>query len=135
MYLGSRLKELLAQKHMSQRDLMELVGWKQPNSVTNFMNNNPTAESLDKVASVLGVSVSFFFDEGERGAKGYFCGNVDNHNSFNRSEGVDKALALLEQSIKDKIESSQREARLSDRVIAELEARIASLEAQLAMKK
>ena len=135
MYLGSRLKELLAKKHMSQRDLMELVGWKQPNSVTNFMNNNPTAESLDKVASVLGVSVSYFFDEGERGAKGYFCGNVDNHNSFNRSEGVDKALALLEQSIKDKIESSQREARLSDRVIAELEARIACLEAQLAKKK
>ena len=135
MYLGSRLKELLAQKHMSQRDLMELVGWKQPNSVTNFMNNNPTAESLDKVASILGVSVSYFFDEGERGAKGYFCGNVDNHNSFNRSEGVDKALALLEQSIKDKIESSQREARLSDRVIAELEARIACLEAQLANKK
>ena len=135
MYLGSRLKELLAQKHMSQRDLMELVGWKQQNSVTNFMNNNPTAESLDKVASVLGVSVAYFFDEGERGTKGYFCGNVDNHNSFNRSEGVDKALALLEQSIKDKIESSQREARLSDRVIAELEARIASLEAQLAMKK
>lgn len=135
MYLGSRLKELLAKKQMSQRDLMEQMGWKQPNSVTNFMNNNPTAESLDKVASVLGVSVSYFFDEGERGAKGYFCGNVDNHNSFNRSEGVDKALALLEQSIKDKIESSQREARLSDRVIAELEARIACLEAQLAKKK
>ncbi len=135
MYLGSSLKELLAKKHMSQRDLMEQMGWKQPNSVTNFMNNNPTAESLDKVASVLGVSVSYFFDEGERGAKGYFCGNVDNHNSFNRSEGVDKALALLEQSIKDKIESSQREARLSDRVIAELEARIACLEAQLAKKK
>ena len=120
---------------MSQRDLMEQMGWKQPNSVTNFMNNNPTAASLDKVASVLGVSVSYFFDEGERGAKGYFCGNVDNHNSFNRSEGVDKALALLEQSIKDKIESSQRESRLADRLIAELEARVASLEAQLAMKK
>ena len=135
MYQGNRLKELLALKHMSQRDLMEQMGWKQPNSVTNFMNNNPTAESLDKVASVLGVSVSYFFDEGERGAKGYFCGNVDNHNSFNCSEGVDKALALLEQSIKDKIESSQREARLSERVIAELEARIACLEAQLAKKK
>ena len=64
MYQGNRLKELLAQKHMSQRDLMEQMGWKQPNSVTNFMNNNPTAESLDKVASVLGVSVSYFFDEG-----------------------------------------------------------------------
>ena len=135
MYLGSRLKELLAKKHMSQRDLMEQMGWKQPNSVTNFMNNNPPAARLDKVASALGVSVSHFVDAGERGAKGYFCGNVDNHNSFNRSEGVDKALALWEQSIKDKIESSQREARLSERVIAELEARIACLEAQLAKKK
>ena len=48
---------------------------------------------------------------------------------------MDKALSLLEQSIKDKIESSQREARLADRLIAELEARVASLEAQLAMKK
>ena len=64
MYQGNRLKELLALKHMSQRDLMEQMGWKQPNSVTNFMNNNPNAESLDKVASVLGVSVSYFFDEG-----------------------------------------------------------------------
>ena len=135
MYQGNRLKELLALKHMSQRDLMEQMGWKQPNSVTNFMNNNPTAESLDKVASVLGVSVSYFFDEGERGARGYFCGNMDNHNSFNQAEGVDKALSLLEQSIKDKIESSQREARLSDRLIAELEARVASKEAQLAKKK
>ena len=60
---------------------------------------------------------------------------MDNHNSFNQAEGVDKALSLLEQSIKDKIESSQREARLSDRLIAELEARVASLEAQLAIKK
>lgn len=135
MYQGNRLKELLALKHMSQRDLMELVGWKQQNSVTNFMNNNPTAESLDKVASVLGVSVSYFFDEGERGTRGYFCGNMDNHNSFNQAEGVDKALSLLEQSIKDKIESSQRESRLADRLIAELEARVASLEAQLAIKK
>ena len=49
---------------MSQRDLMELVGWKQQNSVTNFMNNNPTAESLGKVSPVLGGSVSYFFDEG-----------------------------------------------------------------------
>ena len=120
---------------MSQRDLMELVGWKQQNSVTNFMNNNPTAESLDKVASVLGGSVSYFFDEGERGTKGYFYGNVDNHNSFNQAEGVDKALSLLEQSIKDKIESSQREARLADRLIADLEARVASLEAQLVGRK
>ena len=52
MYQGNRLKELLALKHMSQRDLMEQMGWKQPNSVTNFMHNNPTAESLDKAASV-----------------------------------------------------------------------------------
>ena len=113
---------------------MELVGWKQQNSVTNFMNNDPTAESLDKVASVLGVSVSYFFDEGERGTKGYFCGNVNKHNSFNQAEGVEKAL-LLEQSIKAKSESSQREARLADRLIEELEAKVASLEARLVGRK
>ena len=60
---------------------------------------------------------------------------MNKHNSFNQAEGVDKALSLLEQSIKDKIESSQREARLADRLIAELDARVASLEAQLAIKK
>ena len=60
---------------------------------------------------------------------------MNKHNSFNQAEGVEKALLLLEQSIKAKSESSQREARLADRLIAELEARVASLEAQLAIKK
>lgn len=134
MYDGKRLKGLLVMKNMSQRDLMEMMGWKQPNSVTNFMNKNPTAESLDKVASILGVSVSYFFEEGERGTHGYYCGNKDNHNSFNQAAGVEKALSLLEQSIKDKIESSRRESLLSQRLITELESKIAFLESELKRK-
>ena len=60
---------------------------------------------------------------------------MNKHNSFNQAEGVEKALLLLEQSIKAKSESSQREARLADRLIEELEAKVASLEARLVGRK
>lgn len=135
MYAGTKLKEILRDKGMTQRKLMELMGWKGANSVTNFMTGNPTAENLDKVASLLGVSVAAFFDEGDRGGHGYLSGNKDNHNSFNRTAGVEKALELLERSMDEKKLSGERSVRLYERLIGELDGRIKRLEEELKSSK
>lgn len=134
MYVGKRLKGLLEEKKLTQKALMEYMGWKQANSVTNFMTGNPTAESLDKVASFLGVSVAAFFDEGTRGPVASMSGNKNNQNSFNGAQGIDAALALLKQSLDASTMAYQRAHEANQRLIAEYDEKLAQLRAELARR-
>ena len=55
-----RIKELCKQMNITQQELAEKIGIKK-STLSNSINNNPTVETLDKIAQALGVSVRDLF--------------------------------------------------------------------------
>lgn len=62
-YNGKVLKQILRAKNIQVKDFLAEMGWKNYSQMVSFMEGNPTATNLAKVASILGVSVAIFFDE------------------------------------------------------------------------
>lgn len=60
---GKVLKKILKVKGKSAKDFLSEMGWKNYSQMVSFMEGNPTALSLAKAASILGVSVGIFFEE------------------------------------------------------------------------
>lgn len=55
-----RIKEILKLKGVSVNELAEMLGVSRV-SVSNMINGNPTVETLNRIATALGVSVSELF--------------------------------------------------------------------------
>lgn len=57
-----RIKELLKEKGVTAKELAERIGISQP-AMSFAINGNPTVETLEKIASALGVSVIELFEK------------------------------------------------------------------------
>lgn len=60
--MALRIKEILKEKGMSQKDLASALGIA-PTTFSLTINGNPTLGTLEKVAGALGVSVSELLDD------------------------------------------------------------------------
>lgn len=62
-YIGTKIKEIRKKKQISQERLAELVAMnlRSINRIEN-QHNIPTLETLEKIAQVLGVSITDFFE-------------------------------------------------------------------------
>ena len=58
--MSLRIKEVLKEKGYTIQSLSELMGVNRV-SLTNSINGNPTVETLEKIASTIGVDISELF--------------------------------------------------------------------------
>lgn len=56
-----RIKEILTEKGMTMADLAERANMQQP-AISRAMTGNPTIETLERIASALGVQVVDLFE-------------------------------------------------------------------------
>lgn len=56
-----RIKEILSEKGMTMADLAERANMQQP-AISRVMTGNPTIETLERIASALGVQVVDLFE-------------------------------------------------------------------------
>lgn len=81
--LGNRIKEIRKKRHISQEKLAEMVSMnlRSINRIEN-QHNIPTLETLAKIAEVLEVEISEFFEP---------------NNKLTRREIIDKINSMMEQ--------------------------------------
>lgn len=61
MLIGMRIKEVLKEKGVTAKELAERLNITQA-SMSTAINGNPTVETLERIASALGVSVGELFE-------------------------------------------------------------------------
>ncbi|NDV93482.1 XRE family transcriptional regulator [Dysgonomonas sp. 521] len=90
--MSLRIKEVLKEKGYTIQSLSEVMGVNRV-SLTNSINGNPTVETLEKIASTIGVDISeLFISDGIMGiirAKGITY-------EINSIEDLKKILAEIE---------------------------------------
>lgn len=131
VYHGENLLTILAEKNMSRKDFMHKMGWNFPNQVEKFMRGNPVASTIAKAASVLGVSVSSFFNENVEKKETANINNGISMNSFNKSDGVHRLIDIMEKKLDTRDREDSRSNEVTDRYISHLEQQIVYLEEQL----
>lgn len=82
-YIGTKIKEIRKKKHISQEKLAELVAMnlRSINRIEN-QHNLPTLETLEKIAQVLGVPITDFFEQPK---------------ALNRQEIIDNVNSMMAQ--------------------------------------
>lgn len=63
MYKGEIINQLLRQRGMMKKDLLEKLGWKSQSQLKQVMFGNPTVQTLELVADALSVPIGIFFDQ------------------------------------------------------------------------
>lgn len=110
MYNGLILKDLLKQKNAKQIDLIRYMNWKSSASVACFMNRNPTASQLERVADFFGVSIdTFFIRNGSEPQKNNVIGNGNNVGNIHIN---DTALSTENNYLKDKIKQLEKQIEI-----------------------
>lgn len=61
MFDGKIIEKLLRDRGMKKKELLDAVGWTSQSQLVQFIEGNPTAQSLEKVADVFGCSIDVFF--------------------------------------------------------------------------
>lgn len=113
MYNGLIVKDLLKQKKVKQIDLIRYMDWQGSASVASFINRNPTASQLEKVADFFGVSIdTFFIRNGADGHKNNVIGNGNNVGNINIS---DNHLAAENEFLKDKIKQLEKQIEILEK--------------------
>ena len=62
MYNGNIIKQLLAEKKIQNKELLNYLGTEANSSLSQIVNGNPTVRRLEKVADFFGVSMDVFFN-------------------------------------------------------------------------
>ena len=113
MYNGLILKELLKQQNKKQVDLIRYMNWNGSGSVASFINRNPTASQLEKVADFFGVSIdTFFIRQGSEAQKNNVIGNG---NTVGNISINDAALNTENEFLKDKIKQLEKQIEILEK--------------------
>lgn len=113
MYNGLIVKELLKQKKVKQKDLIEFMNWQGSSNVASFMNRNPTASQLERVADFFGVSIdTFFIRNGSDPQKNNVIGNGNHVGNIHIS---DAALVTENEYLKDKIKQLEKQIEILEK--------------------
>ena len=118
MYNGIIIKELLEEQGKSHAEFLEYMGVNPKcNSITSFMNGNPSAARLERIADFFGITIdSLFARESEENQEVSNSGAplIQNNNSGTRYKVIstinlkndikhlEEKVAMLEQRLKDK---------------------------------
>lgn len=61
MYNGEKIRQILREKGIRQKDLMEAMGWKNSNQVRQIVEGNPRADILEGVCDFLQIPIDTLF--------------------------------------------------------------------------
>lgn len=64
MYNGKKILELLSERNLKQKDLLEALGTRENGSVSRFVKGDIKASRLEEIADYFGVSIDTFFERG-----------------------------------------------------------------------
>lgn len=126
---GQALKKILKDRGIPVKEFIVMMGWKSYTQFASFIDGNPTASSIAKVASLLSISVSALFeDDLESGVVNNNYGSTatqsgDINMNIGDTKGVDELKAIL-------TEKSGKE-RMAERLIDHLEKENARLLAEI----
>ena len=103
MYNGNIIKQLLAEKKIQNKELLNYLGTEANSSLSQIVNGNPTVRRLEKVADFFGVSMDVFFNR-EKPYQTFSTNDLSNLQLFKDKiellekllEEKDKRIALLE---------------------------------------
>lgn len=70
--MNLRVKEICKEKRITIQELADNMEMKRE-SLSRAINGNPTLETLEKIASALGVNISELFDQPENNTTGIAC--------------------------------------------------------------
>ena len=105
MFNTSKIEELRKLRKLSQRELAEKIDMTTKGFQLAVYNNDFKASVLAKIAGVLGVSVSYFFEEQTESKSMKNVGNFKNNNVISNSNSstinTDKKDIGLEVKIED----------------------------------
>ena len=61
MYNGEKIAELLREKGLKKKDLMNALGWHSTNQVQQVIDGNPRADTLEAICNFLEVPLDTLF--------------------------------------------------------------------------
>lgn len=70
--MGLRIKEVIKEKGTTITELADKMGINRVN-LSNMINGNPTYETLDKIATALGVNITELFEQPQSNEAGITC--------------------------------------------------------------
>lgn len=70
--MNLRVKEICKEKGITIQELADNMEMKRE-SLSRAINGNPTLETLEKIASALGVNISELFDQPKNNTAGIMC--------------------------------------------------------------
>ena len=89
------------------------MDWNGSASVSSFINRNPTASQLERVADFFGVSIdTFFIRNGSEPQKNNVIGNGNNVGNIHIN---DTALATENEYLKDKIRQLEKQIEILEK--------------------
>lgn len=70
--MGLRIKEVIKENGTTITELADKMGINRVN-LSNMINGNPTYETLEKIATALGVNITELFDQPKNNTTGITC--------------------------------------------------------------
>lgn len=70
--MGLRIKEVIKENGTTITELADKMGINRVN-LSNMINGNPTYETLEKIATALGVNITELFDQPKNNTVGITC--------------------------------------------------------------
>ncbi|KAB4457057.1 helix-turn-helix transcriptional regulator [Bacteroides thetaiotaomicron] len=70
--MGLRIKEVIKENGTTITELADKMGINRVN-LSNMINGNPTYETLEKIATALGVNITELFDQPKNNTTGIAC--------------------------------------------------------------
>ncbi len=133
MYNGKKILELLAERNLKQKDLLEALQTRENGSVSRFVKGDIKASRLEEIADFFSVSIdTFFVREGLAGGlpaqsqavSGPCSGKMDMHRNKEKMRTMEMQLKSLQN------EKNMLEERLKDKdfTIVQMQSRIEMLE-------
>ena len=84
-----RVKEICKEKGLLMEQIALELGIT-PNTLTRNINGNPTIETLEKIATALGVGITELFEENSG-----FTALIDNSGNLYRANSIDELKRLI----------------------------------------
>lgn len=91
-----RVKEILKERGLTQKQLADMIDIAEI-SLSRSINGNPTLDTLQKIASALGVDIIELFTHTTNSTNGYIEHNGEIH-KINSIEDIKKLLNEIEKS-------------------------------------
>ncbi len=93
MNLEEKIKKILSDKKLSQEKLANKIGMSKANLYNCFKRNSIETKNLEKIAEVLEVPVSYFFDENDKAG--------DINIKYAKTKGSGNIVNIADSSVKN----------------------------------